>query len=510
MLRVIAIENNSSPANCYKHNAENLCKPTIGKKNDSEVDFVYLDRDAVLLLDEQEPKWRRIRIGLLIFFAVVWLGLLLGIILIVVLSKKCPPRPNLPFWQSTVFYFVDPFAFKDSNNDWIGDFSVKSLMKDVVQFWLNEEIDGILLQNCALYIESSGTSEKPVNSNAWDILNSDQIFNEKSVGVVQEIRKLIEASEYSYGKSRVLIVDPGDTGYGLSDGEDKGVMFMGTEESPGAHLVLHRQFVANRGWKSQSIDRNSKIANVHKYNKSAVRMKQRWALPTATDTNVRSDNLLSTVAVFLLPSSPILYYGSELGLKIPNTNDPPGNIYPMNKVPNRGQFNDDITLTCHLPMPWDSYGKKFSAGAPENDTRFINYLKKYGITETVAASMASGRAPTMFTVVQKLINMRRHPSLQWGTFELLEPQPEVIGQRLEIFKRKAEGYAAIVAVLDDPERDNTDKRAGVMVDLSFVCTNVTARLVHPSNAMQVNVSMFADKIYINMNNQPTFHLFECV
>ncbi|KAF6776016.1 hypothetical protein AHF37_05070 [Paragonimus kellicotti] len=384
MLRVITIENNSSAADSYEHNADNLRKPTIEKKDDNEVDFVYLDRDALLLLDKQEPKWRRIRIGLLIFFAVIWLALLLGVIIIVVLSEKCPPRPNLPFWRSTVFYFVDPFAFKDSNNDWIGDFSglsdtvnylkdilgvgsviltpiangyytsdegqlghvinykqidpalgtiddfrkmvkkfhkngmkilisldfnavgklhewttnkdnlivynasrswqsryksepfvtlktqnfysvdkervdinlesvqVLEAVKDVVKFWLNEEIDGILLQNCAFYIESPGTSVKP-QPNGWDILSSDQIFNEKSVGVVQEIRKLIEASEDSYGRSRVLIVDSGDTGYGLSDGEDKGAMFMGTEESPGAHLVFHRQFVTNRGWLSNFV-----------------------------------------------------------------------------------------------------------------------------------------------------------------------------------------------------------------------------------------------------------------
>ncbi|KAF8564349.1 hypothetical protein P879_11817 [Paragonimus westermani] len=580
MLRLISTKDNSNAANPDQHGADNLCKTIDGKDtNDSDHDFLYLDRDALLSVDQQEPKWRRIRIGLLIFFAVIWLALLLGAIIIVVLSKKCPPRPNLPFWQSNVFYFVDPFAFKDSNNDWIGDFSglsnavsylkddlgvgtviltpissgyytgaevqlghvtdyktvdpalgsqkfysvdkaridlnlenerVLALVKDVVKFWLYEDIGGILLQNCALYIESPGTSGKPVNPNAWDVLSSDQMFNEKSVGVVQEIRKLIDASEYSDGRSRVLIVDSGDTGYGLSDGEDKGAMFMGTEESPGAHLVLHRQFVTNRGWKSQSIDQNSKIGNVHKYNKSSVNMKHRWALPTATDTDVRNDNVVSTASVFLLPSSPVLYYGSELGLKILNINNPPSKIYPMNKVPNLEQLNDDITLTCHLPMPWDSYGKMFSPGAPESEKRFIDYLKKYEITETVAAAMAGGRAPTTFSMVQKLIKMREHPSLQWGKFKLLETQPEVIGQRLEIFTREAEGHPAIVAVLDDPKRDKADKRAGVAVDFSFVCKNVTARLVHPPNEMEVNVSMFADKVYINMNDQPTLHLFECV
>ncbi|KAA3681419.1 solute carrier family 3 (neutral and basic amino acid transporter), member 1 [Paragonimus westermani] len=491
MLRVILTEDNSSAPNSHQHEADNLHKPKAGKKtSDSEHDFAYLDRDALLLLDKQEPKWRRIRIGLLISFAVIWLALLLGVIIIVVLSKKCPLRPNLPFWQSNVFYFVDPFAFKDSNNDWVGDFSglsnavsylkddlgvgsiiltsiangyytgaeaqlghvtdykkvdpalgtiadfrqmiktfhkngietvisldfnaigklhewavnranlmvynanyrqsryrsepfvnlgsqkfysvdearvdlnleserVLALVKDVVKFWLEEEIDGILLQNCALYIESLDTSGKPV--------------------LVCQLIYLIHSS--------VLIVDSGDTGFGLSDEEDKGAMFLGTEKSPGAHLVFHRQFVTNRGWKSQSIDQNSKIANVHKYNKSAVNMKQRWALPTATDTDIRNGNLLSTAAVFLLPSSPILYYGSELGFRITNTNDPPSNIYPMNKVPNLGQSNDDITLTCHLPMPWDSYGKMFSPGSPESDKRFIDYLKKYEITETVAVGL---------------------------------------------------------------------------------------------------------------------------
>lgn len=45
---------------------------------------------------------------------------------------------------------------------------------------------------------------------------------------------------------RVLIADPGNTGYGASGKEDAEKL-LGVEEAPGAHLVISRQFAFNRG-----------------------------------------------------------------------------------------------------------------------------------------------------------------------------------------------------------------------------------------------------------------------
>ncbi|TGZ57832.1 hypothetical protein CRM22_009830 [Opisthorchis felineus] len=47
---------------------------------------------------------------------------------------------------------------------------------------------------------------------------------------------------------RLLAVDPGDCGYGLSDSVDKAIDFLGTKDQPAAHMVISRQFVKHRGW----------------------------------------------------------------------------------------------------------------------------------------------------------------------------------------------------------------------------------------------------------------------
>lgn len=88
-------------------------------------EFKLLNREDILYINDTVPKWRRVRIGLLVGFWVIWLALLLALILIVVLQPKCPRKPTLHFWQSKVGYALDPFSFKDTNRDLIGDLNGK-------------------------------------------------------------------------------------------------------------------------------------------------------------------------------------------------------------------------------------------------------------------------------------------------------------------------------------------------------------------------------------------------
>ncbi|VDP74009.1 unnamed protein product [Echinostoma caproni] len=89
--------------------------------DEKEDEFRLLTRDDILKVNEDAPIWRRVRIGLLVGFWVLWAALLLALILIVVFKPKCPPRPPLKFWQSEVGYAIDPFSFKNGDGGLTGN-----------------------------------------------------------------------------------------------------------------------------------------------------------------------------------------------------------------------------------------------------------------------------------------------------------------------------------------------------------------------------------------------------
>lgn len=70
----------------------------------------------------KDPFWRRVRLILFAGFWVAWLAMLLAAIIIIIVAPKCPKRPNLKWWEKSLFYRVCPRTYKDSNGDGSGDF----------------------------------------------------------------------------------------------------------------------------------------------------------------------------------------------------------------------------------------------------------------------------------------------------------------------------------------------------------------------------------------------------
>jgi hypothetical protein len=82
--------------------------------------FNGLTKDQIVSY-ASDPKWVRARWVLFALFWLVWIVMLVGAILIVVYTPKCPYRPKLNFYDRELIYQIDVEMFKDSDNDLKGD-----------------------------------------------------------------------------------------------------------------------------------------------------------------------------------------------------------------------------------------------------------------------------------------------------------------------------------------------------------------------------------------------------
>lgn len=97
----------------------------IDKDKTTNEEFVGLTKEE-LMKYANDPFWRRVRIILMVLFVIVWVVMLAAAVAIIVIAPKCPPRPDLDWWQKTVVYHIHPQSFLASNGQDFGDINGKN------------------------------------------------------------------------------------------------------------------------------------------------------------------------------------------------------------------------------------------------------------------------------------------------------------------------------------------------------------------------------------------------
>jgi len=97
-------------------------------KNEKSARFTGLTKEELLEISAQ-PGWVRARWCLFILFWLVWVGMLVGAIVIVIQAPRCKPNPELTWYQSEVGYVVnDKFGDASQHLDYVKDLSAKAVI----------------------------------------------------------------------------------------------------------------------------------------------------------------------------------------------------------------------------------------------------------------------------------------------------------------------------------------------------------------------------------------------
>lgn len=97
-------------------------------KDEKSTRFTGLTKEELLEISGQ-PGWVRARWCLFILFWLVWVGMLVGAIVIVIQAPRCKPDPELTWYQSEVGYVVDgTFGEANDHFDYVKSLNSKAVI----------------------------------------------------------------------------------------------------------------------------------------------------------------------------------------------------------------------------------------------------------------------------------------------------------------------------------------------------------------------------------------------
>ncbi|CAF1276716.1 unnamed protein product [Adineta ricciae] len=133
------------------------------------------------------PKWKRIRWIIAFLYILILLLLLIGSIVLIVTSQRCPPKPHLHWFEKEIIYEIDVPFFRDSNQDGIGD--IKGV-EEKLKYFEKNRIKSLLFQS-SIFNATGGISLQLDGRIPHD-KNIDLITLDSSIGSENDFENFIK------------------------------------------------------------------------------------------------------------------------------------------------------------------------------------------------------------------------------------------------------------------------------------------------------------------------------
>jgi len=299
-----------------------------------------------------------------------------------------------------------------------GSASVKTEIMRMLSYWLDEGVDGFVIQSAAFLYEDPSSNEAFVNQPA-------------SVQFIAEIRKLIDDFSALSGKDIALIVDGRDT---TGDQRVQNAFYHdGT--NPGAHIVLNNAFLdgvscgkSASGKCVTDLVKNAEMLHEDSVAKLNVQVQRLWPnwLSSSPSTGrfaarISKPELKDAVNLMMLTmeGSAFFWFGDEIGMS--------GNVLS--------------------PMQWDnSANAGFTSGDPwlplGDDASNVN----------VKFERALGNDRSVLKTFTSTTALRSEPALAYGKMTVIEAEGNDL---LFSFVRRAEGHPPFYVAINFGDADTT-------------------------------------------------------
>ncbi|XP_013410506.1 maltase A3 [Lingula anatina] len=314
---------------------------------------------------------------------------------------------------------------------------VQKEMADILRFWLNKGVDGMVVNAAEHLVEATSFEDEPasnepglVNESYETLKHLYTTFQNESFDLITKWQAIVDDVSTSSEKPRVLLTEA----YGPID---EMVKFYNFNNSKGANLPLNFNLL--------SIDRDCKARCLHNLISSWMIEKpsdawSTWVLGNHNSHRVadrkgeRYVNVLNML-LMMLPGTPFTYYGEEIGMKdvqVPfaKTVDEFGKSFGEADYVN---FTRDFERS---PMQWTS--GNFSGFTTFSST-WLPVASNYK-ENNVKGQGSTGAGFTPLEVYTEVAKLHSQPSVLFGKLHFA-----VVTENILCFLRKAEGFPGFLA-----------------------------------------------------------------
>ncbi|XP_067681089.1 amino acid transporter heavy chain SLC3A1-like [Haliotis asinina] len=291
-------------------------------------------------------------------------------------------------------------------------------MKEVLKFWLGRGIAGFNLKDASLLVENLNTTDPDDEST--------HVNYQGSIPVVQAFRAVVNAYSDKPGRERVLYAS-------IEGTKNQTMAYYGTSDKPGLHMVIGSGLVSQL---TDTCDAQCvKKMLDDELNENTVNKWLGWMLSDGESSRVSqrlgSKEIAAAVLQMMLPGTPIMYYGDEVGMK-------DGTFTNADILGVSTDVEELSRMKYRTPMQWNS---GVNAGFTEASSPYLPINDAYK-DNNVASERAYFRKESVFEKIAELIKLRGAESLQFGktTTGLVSD--------MVYFVRKAEGFPGYLVVVN--------------------------------------------------------------